>query len=83
MLIKTLLVIIATMIGTYQHAHTHFRLGIHVPPGTGIWGYKLKLEGTPLEVNNWCSYFDDISPYPWKLVVPIILENFDLEFSPA
>ena len=33
--------------GQYQHAHTHFRLGVHVPPGTGIWEYKLKFEGTP------------------------------------
>ena len=30
-----------------QHAHTHFRLGVHVSPGTGIWGYKLKFAGTP------------------------------------
>ena len=62
-----------------QHAHTHFRLGVHVPPGTGIWGYKLKFEGTPLKVSNWCSYFDGILPYSRKLVihVPIILENFD------
>ena len=30
-----------------QHADTHFGLGVHVPPGTGIWGYKLKFEGTP------------------------------------
>ena len=61
-----------------QHAHTHFHLGVHVPPGTGIWRYKLKFEGTPFfEVSNWCSYFDGISPNPQKLVTPIILENFD------
>ena len=27
-----------------------------------------------LEVRNWCSYFDCISPYPRKFVMPIILD---------
>ena len=57
-----------------QHAHTHFRLGVHVPPGTGIWGYRLKFDSTPLKVSNRCSYFDGISHYPQKFVIPIILE---------
>ena len=27
--------------------------------------------------SNWCSYFDGMSPFPGKFVIPIILENFD------
>ena len=29
-----------------QHTHTYFCLGVH---GFGIWGYKLKFEGTTFE----------------------------------
>ena len=54
-----------------QHAHTYLSLGVHVPPGTAIWGYKLKFEGTWKSLIG-CSYFNSISPYPWKLAI-----NFD------
>ena len=30
----------------YQHAHSYFCLGVHVPPGVSIWGYMFIFEGT-------------------------------------
>ena len=64
-----------------QHAH-NFHLGVQVFPGTDIWGYKLKFEGTTLEVSNWCSYFDGISPHLWKFIISVLLEILDPQSFP-
>ena len=29
-----------------QHSHSHFDLGVHVPLGLSIWGYRSLFEGT-------------------------------------
>ena len=29
-----------------QHSHSHFDLGVHVPLGFSIWGYRSLFEGT-------------------------------------
>ena len=48
------------------------------PQGLAFGGTSLNLRVHLLEVSNWCSYFDGMSPYPRKFVIPIILEKFDL-----
>ena len=34
------------MLYSDQHSHSHFDLGVHVPLGFSIWGYRSLFEGT-------------------------------------
>ena len=31
---------------SFQHVHSYFCLGVHVPPDVSIWGYMFICEGT-------------------------------------